>query len=86
MQLSSGCKRLEHQRAFTADPEGVEDVERVISEPSAPTPAPYQKRRKVTYLNQAHHPGTPSPETCSAKNPYRIHSVTPQAPKQPRNA
>lgn len=47
MQLSSGCKRLEHQRTLTADPEGVEDVERVISEPSAPAPAPYQKRRKV---------------------------------------
>ena len=44
MQLRSGCKRLEHQCALTADAEGVEDVERVVSKLSAPPP--YQKEER----------------------------------------
>ena len=45
MQLRSRCKRLEHQRALTADSEGVEDVERVVSNLSAPPPLPPGRRK-----------------------------------------
>ena len=38
------------------------------------------------YLNHIHQLGTERPKTCNAKNPSRIHSVTPHAARQPENA
>lgn len=40
----------------------------------------------ITYLNHCHHPGTADPPSCKTKNPYRIHSVMPQANMHPKNA
>lgn len=88
MQLSRRLKRLNNHRALTANTEGIQDVECVVSTSleSPPTPKIFKEKEKKTYLNQVHQPGTPTPLTCNAKNPYRIHSVTPQAPKHPKNA
>ena len=68
MQLSSGCKRLEHQRALTADSEGVEDVERVVSNLSA-SPPPYQKKEESDIPQPSPPPRNTQPGNLQCEKP-----------------